>query len=311
MGEAASVHSALLHNGGLSKERDYPYMCASGDPEKHLEEDSLDCASFPWGAQCAANSANPGWMFGGVMLVKGESSMMALIAEGQSLMVSFTIYGSFWQHKDGVYQTLSGGKSGGHSVTAMGYGNEDGTKYWLLQNSWGAAWGVDGYFKFLRGTNLAGIEKSAYWVRAWVSGGKQPECRDGPETGLTSKGVPIPCSEAGGLCKRKDGYGDTVRTNCQKSCNSCLTVGVDPPPAPTPLPTPVPDFWTAYYANNNPVCAELDSEADDGKFGYTRRRSHLRDNCVQKECKDKGLIWGEDQWKCEGGELCSGKCVQP
>ncbi|KAM0944015.1 putative chymopapain protein [Dioscorea sansibarensis] len=37
-----------------------------------------------------------------------------------------------------------------HAITAVGYGVENGTKYWLLKNSWGADWGEVGYVKFER-----------------------------------------------------------------------------------------------------------------------------------------------------------------
>jgi len=126
-GNAASAHTAVLATAGLSKERDYPYRCGSGDPHKHFEQSSGDCDSYPWGAQCASNSAVPGWMYGGVSVVSGESSMMALIADGASLYATMDVYGNFFDLAGGVYTTLSGGKQGGHAMTAMGYGNDAGT----------------------------------------------------------------------------------------------------------------------------------------------------------------------------------------
>ena len=45
-----------------------------------------------------------------------------------------------------------------HSVLLVGWGVEDGIKYWLLQNSWGPAWGENGYFRIRRGTNELSIE---------------------------------------------------------------------------------------------------------------------------------------------------------
>lgn len=34
-----------------------------------------------------------------------------------------------------------------HAITAVGYGNENGVDYYLVQNSWGSGWGENGYVK--------------------------------------------------------------------------------------------------------------------------------------------------------------------
>ncbi|GLT40243.1 hypothetical protein SLA2020_143930 [Shorea laevis] len=43
-----------------------------------------------------------------------------------------------------------GGSTKGHAVLIVGYGEEEGQKYYIIQNSWGTSWGEDGFGKINR-----------------------------------------------------------------------------------------------------------------------------------------------------------------
>jgi len=49
-----------------------------------------------------------------------------------------------------------------HAVLVVGYNTtEDGKDYWIVKNSWGKNWGIDGYFWIERGTNMCGLAACA------------------------------------------------------------------------------------------------------------------------------------------------------
>eukprot|EP00118_Oscarella_pearsei_P003227 m.13490 g.13490 ORF g.13490 m.13490 type:complete len:338 (+) comp24878_c0_seq1:53-1066(+) len=71
---------------------------------------------------------------------------------------AFTVYADFPTYKSGVYKHVTGKMLGGHAIRILGWGEEDGTPYWLIANSWNSDWGQNGYFKMIRGGDNCGIE---------------------------------------------------------------------------------------------------------------------------------------------------------
>ncbi|XP_042208904.1 cathepsin B-like isoform X2 [Homarus americanus] len=71
---------------------------------------------------------------------------------------AFTVYVDFLHYKSGVYQHRHGLPLGGHAIRVLGWGEENGTSYWLCANSWNTDWGDNGLFKILRGSDHCGIE---------------------------------------------------------------------------------------------------------------------------------------------------------
>ena len=54
-----------------------------------------------------------------------------------------------------------------HSVVLVGYGEENGIEYWIVQNSWGNFWGENGFMRLRKGKNLMNCE--AYSEGAQIS----------------------------------------------------------------------------------------------------------------------------------------------
>ena len=88
----------------------------------------------------------------------GSLGRRPVIMEGGPVETAFTVYSDFENYAGGIYHHVSGGMAGGHAVKFVGWGVDNGQKYWKVANSWNPYWGEKGYFRIVRGTNEGGIE---------------------------------------------------------------------------------------------------------------------------------------------------------
>jgi len=70
-----------------------------------------------------------------------------------------------WMHYSGGI--VSASESGcvsrvNHAVTLVGYGEENGKKYWIVRNSWSPKWGEDGHIRLERGANTSCVRNHVW-----------------------------------------------------------------------------------------------------------------------------------------------------
>lgn len=113
---------------------------------------------------------------GGYYGATNEKAMMEEIYKNGPIVVGFKVYPDFRYYSGGVYKH-TGLKSTddpvphfvevNHAVLAVGWGVDPvGGPYWIIKNSWGDSWGLDGYFLIARGVpgnygGECGIESDA------------------------------------------------------------------------------------------------------------------------------------------------------
>jgi len=145
-----SAFKYIIANKGIDTESSYPYKAVQGP--------------------CRYNAANSGGSLVGFKdVTSGNEDALMKAASTEPVAVAIDASKSSFQfYKSGVYYDASCSSTKlNHGVLVAGWGSEGGQDYWLVKNSWGPSWGLQGYIKMARNKrNNCGIATGASFPQA-------------------------------------------------------------------------------------------------------------------------------------------------
>jgi C1A family cysteine protease len=130
------------------------------DSYKCSDKDSVQCKNSTCPAPGACTVVlKKGDVLGKVDVeVDQEGALEAAVAEGPVSVAIEADKTVFQHYKGGILKDEACGEALDHGVLAVGYGVDNGVKYWKVKNSWGPTFGEEGYIRIEKGSAQQGGE---------------------------------------------------------------------------------------------------------------------------------------------------------
>jgi len=90
--------------------------------------------------------------------------MMQEIYQRGPIACGISVPDALENYTSGVFQDTTGDLDIVHDISVVGYGVDNGTKFWTVRNSWGTQFGESGFFRVVRGINNLAIESDCAWA---------------------------------------------------------------------------------------------------------------------------------------------------
>jgi len=151
-GATAELAMDWVLKHGCAEDFQVPYTGHDGTCPETGRSPALEMAQLlsHGSSQSPTPGANAFGMTGWETLPKNQYEPLArAIAERGPVAVSVAA-DTWFSYEQGIFNGCGKDAVIDHAVTAMGYGEQDGHLYWVIQNSWGHQWGEQGHIRLQR-----------------------------------------------------------------------------------------------------------------------------------------------------------------
>lgn len=90
--------------------------------------------------------------------------MMQEIYQRGPIACGIAVPDALESYTGGIFKDETGDMNIVHDVSIVGYGEENGVKFWTVRNSWGSHYGESGFVRVIRGINNIAIESDCAWA---------------------------------------------------------------------------------------------------------------------------------------------------
>jgi cathepsin X len=172
-GEAYNAFE-LMHNNNVTDETCSIYRARGHDNGAKCSS-MLKCENCMPGQGCFVPDSYNTYNVDQYGKVSGEKAMMQEIYQRGPIACGIAVPDALENYTSGIFEDKTGDKNIVHDISIVGYGVENGKKYWTVRNSWGEHFGENGFVRVVRGSNNIAIETDCAWatpVDTWTSGQK-------------------------------------------------------------------------------------------------------------------------------------------
>lgn len=131
----------------------YSYAKSHGIPDEtcnNYQAKNTQCTAMQQCGTCSPQSCGPiqkykKWMVSQYNSIAGREQMMNEIAKNGPISCGVAVTQKLLDYKGGIFHQYEPNAPIDHEISVVGWSVRGGIEYWIVRNSWGVPWGVDGF----------------------------------------------------------------------------------------------------------------------------------------------------------------------